>query len=322
MVPKHYFRVICCPKCKSDLEANSKNEENLVCSNCRSTYPVIDGVPVLLNKVEDEVSRVIKKFYDSAWKRNENDILIARTEHEDLSKLGQRYIQLNEDRFMPFFRKEQESQDFFLDAASGAQPRVSFGENYSYHICLDFSLDGLIECRKLLGKRAICICGSLLNIPIKDSVCNGIIASHCLYHIDKELQQSAISELSRVLHPQGRMLIFYTNPNSLEYQIVPRLKKMVGREERIDTTVFYYYAHPLSHMLEILSSKFNDSNIAVKPLRMFTKTISEPVFKNRILGHLFFSVFIFIERLFRENANLTSYVVYMIKNLQNQKNKR
>lgn len=314
MVPKYYFQVICCPKCKSDLEANPRNEEELICSNCSSTYPVIDGIPVLLDKIEDEVSQVIKKFYDSAWKRNKNGMLIAKVEHEDLASLGQKYTRLNEDRFVPFFRKGKESQDFFLDAASGAQPRVRFGKNYVYHICLDFSLDGLIECRKLLGKRAICICGSLLNIPIKDSVCNGIIASHCLYHIDKDLQQNAISELSRVLHHQGKILIFYRNPNSLEQQIVSRLKKMIGKKEHVDTTVFYYYAHPLSSMLEILSSKFPDSKVAVKPLRMFTKTISEPAFRNKILGHLLFSMFIFIEKLFKEKAHLTSYVVYVVEN--------
>ena len=50
MLPKHYFKVMCCPKCKSDLEINSRNEEELICSNCESIYPVIEDIPILLNE--------------------------------------------------------------------------------------------------------------------------------------------------------------------------------------------------------------------------------------------------------------------------------
>ena len=161
MIPKYYFQIICCPKCKSDLEVNHRNEEELMCSNCNRTYPVIEGIPILLDGAEDEVSQIIKRFYDSEWEKNENGILRAKAKHEDLSNLGQKYIQTNEDRFMHLFTKGKQNRDFFLDAASGAQPRINFGANYSYHVCLDFALDGLIECKRLLGDRAICICGSL-----------------------------------------------------------------------------------------------------------------------------------------------------------------
>jgi len=118
------------------------------------------------------------------------------------------------------FKLQRKTKNFFLDAASGAQPRVNFGASYSYHVCLDFALDGLIECKQLLGDRAICICGSLLNMPIKSMICDGIVVSHCLYHIDKDLQLNAVSELSRVLSYKGTVLIFYGNPNSFERRIL------------------------------------------------------------------------------------------------------
>lgn len=320
MIPKYYFQVICCPKCKSDLEVNPRNEEELMCSNCNRTYPVTEGIPILVDGAEDEVSQIIKRFYDSEWKRNENGTLRAKAKHEDLSNLGQKYIQTNEDRFMPLFTKGKQTRDFFLDAASGAQPRINFGANYSYHVCLDFALDGLIECKRLLGDRAICICGSLLNMPIKSMICDGIIVSHCLYHIDKDLQLNAISELSRVLSYKGTVLIFYGNPNSFERRIlteriVTGLKNIMEKKGIMTGRLnSYYYAHPLNHMLDMLSSQFSNSKITAKPLRFFTRKISQPAFMNRFLGEMFFRLFVLIENLLKEKANLASYVSYIVEN--------
>ncbi|MDA2936682.1 class I SAM-dependent methyltransferase [Acidobacteria bacterium AH-259-A15] len=263
MIPQHYFEIICCPKCRSNFDKNSKNEKEVSCHNCKSTYPVIQGIPILLPVLEDEVGQVVKRFYDSEWRRNEAGVLKAKVKHEDLSNLGQLYIKRNEARFVSLFKQEQEKdQNFFLDAGSGAQPRVEFGKNYSYHICLDFSLEGLIESRKLLGSRAICICGSILNMPIKDSVCDGVIASHVIYHIEKDLQVNAIQQLSRVLRPGSKLLILYANPNSLERLLIKGLKKMMRRKETATSneSTFYYYAHSVNFMLDICSNEFGNSN--------------------------------------------------------------
>ena len=117
------------------------SDSELVCYNCKSSYLIIEDIPVLLPELDDEVSQIIKRFYDSEWKRNNSGVLTAKAKHEDLSTLGQLYIKKNEDRFLSLFNKKNVDQHYFLDAGSGAQPRVEFGKNYSYHICLDFSID-------------------------------------------------------------------------------------------------------------------------------------------------------------------------------------
>jgi len=312
MMPPHYFQIICCPKCKSDLKVNSARKNELRCQKCNSLYPVVEDIPILLYETEDKVSQYIKQFYDSQWKRNEKGVLKARIKHEDMSDIGQLYIRRNENRFLSLFNRQQERESgLFLDAASGAQPRIEFGENFSRHVCLDFSLDGLLESRKLLGKRAICICGSLLNIPIKDSVCDGVIASHVIYHIDKNLQADAVRQLAQVLKPGGKMLILYANPHSPERLIYKGIKKILRRKDATTGENIYYYIHPVSYMLKVLSADFDQAKIEVKFLRMFTRGLTKFLFKNRLLGRLSYQTILAAESIFRHNPQAASYVCYI-----------
>lgn len=44
---EHLKEILCCPKCKGDLEF--KEEENkIICNNCRLVYPIKDDIPVML----------------------------------------------------------------------------------------------------------------------------------------------------------------------------------------------------------------------------------------------------------------------------------
>jgi uncharacterized protein len=39
--------ILVCPKCKGDLEYRPE-ESQLLCKNCRLSYPVRDGIPIML----------------------------------------------------------------------------------------------------------------------------------------------------------------------------------------------------------------------------------------------------------------------------------
>ena len=54
---KELMDIICCPVCKSDLtlEIHEEKEEeilsgDLICSSCKKTYKINDGIPNLLPK--------------------------------------------------------------------------------------------------------------------------------------------------------------------------------------------------------------------------------------------------------------------------------
>ena len=52
---KDLMEILCCPVCKGDLELKIIKEEgpeiiegSLYCKKCKETYPIEDGIPVLL----------------------------------------------------------------------------------------------------------------------------------------------------------------------------------------------------------------------------------------------------------------------------------
>jgi SAM-dependent methyltransferase len=286
--------------------------DTLECSTCRASYPVVDGVPVLLVDADDQASTAIQQFYSNAWKRDEQHELRARVLHNDLSDLGERYATVNERQFEQYF---EGGGRYFLDAACGALPRVEFGKRFEHHVCLDFSLDGLIECRRVLGERAITVCGSLLKMPLKTSSCDGVLAAHCVYHIEKDRQREAVSEMSRVL-AAGRVVIFYANPDALERRAIRGLKQLTGRGAGPDapqvTDTFYYYAHPIERMLGFLRDAFPDSDVTALPLRLVSTTISVRVFRVRVLGPACFYAFRAAEKLAPRSASPARLVTYVV----------
>jgi uncharacterized protein YbaR (Trm112 family)/SAM-dependent methyltransferase len=283
MLPSQYFEIICCPRCRGDLAEVSEGQ--LRCQGCAAEYPVVEGIPVLLagREGEDEVSRTVSSFYEEAWKqawRKEPD-QPARQAHDDASDYGIRYVRKTERRFIAEFEGKGGRKRFFLDAACGAFPRVAFGKGYTYHVCLDFTLQGLLAARRLMGERALCVCGSLLRAPLKDSVFDGILASHCVYHIDKDLQGTAVRELLRTLAPGGKLVIFYANPDNVSSRLLKTrsgwpLRTLLDRARRNappppalatdpakdQAPVVYCYLHPIETMMREMASVHPDAQVS------------------------------------------------------------
>jgi uncharacterized protein YbaR (Trm112 family) len=47
MLDKELLEILACPKCKGDLEYDRENEK-LICNECRLRYDVKDGIPIML----------------------------------------------------------------------------------------------------------------------------------------------------------------------------------------------------------------------------------------------------------------------------------
>lgn len=52
MIEKDLLEILACPKCKGDLEYNTKdtdeNKHKLICNSCRLKYAVKDDIPIML----------------------------------------------------------------------------------------------------------------------------------------------------------------------------------------------------------------------------------------------------------------------------------
>lgn len=46
-LPPQLLEILVCPKCKGPLEYR-ESEERLICHACRLSYPVRDGIPIML----------------------------------------------------------------------------------------------------------------------------------------------------------------------------------------------------------------------------------------------------------------------------------
>lgn len=320
-LPQHYFDVLCCPRCRGALVPAASGNDRIACSRCASVFPVVEGIPVLLEGTDDAVSKSVASFYASAWKRDEQGRLRAKVIHEDMSTFGQRYDAAGEARFRGFFDGGRR-HDIFLDAASGAQPRTELGRRYRYHVCLDMSLDGLLEARAALGDRAICVCGSLLQAPLRDGICDAILASHCLYHIDKDLQPTALGELGRMLGAEGRLVIFYGNRANARTNLLrmpalwQRFRTMYRarspRPAGADPGAIYFYLHPIDAMLATLTAHFPRGRVALEPLLLLHRDDYEAVFA--LFGRPAYWTMRVLERLYRSRPRASYLVAYTVVN--------
>jgi uncharacterized protein YbaR (Trm112 family) len=50
MIDKKLLALLACPACQGDVELESKTAQapKIVCTRCHRSYPIIDGIPVLL----------------------------------------------------------------------------------------------------------------------------------------------------------------------------------------------------------------------------------------------------------------------------------
>ncbi len=308
-IPEAAFLIMCCPRCHGSFPINREPTDVLRCESCDVSYPVIEGIPVLLTDDDDQVSKAIRDFYESQWSRDDQEVLKAKTLHEDTSTLGQAYINRGE---RPFLREFADAQrkEFFIDAGSGAQPRAEFAAGYRHHVCLDFSLPGLLEAKRALGDRAIYICGSLLAAPIQSEACDAILASHVIYHIDLELQERAIQELARMVRPGGKVIVFYCNPRSAE-ALVRKAVSRLRAKPKASTSGIYAAVHSVDDFTEILGRAFGPDNVRCRLMRLFTKQVSRPLFKNKLLGHPSALVLTGLESMTRRLPQAGSYVAYL-----------
>jgi ubiquinone/menaquinone biosynthesis C-methylase UbiE len=245
----------------------------------------------------------VRKFYDTfGWRLEEtsgeyqNDLL-----HADLLEISKEYDKSCEARYWEYFK---DGGHFFLDAGCGGKPIKQLGQKFQRHVCTDISLTGLMEARQKLGDRGLFVVADLAALPFKDNLFDGVVASYCLYHLDKHSQLSAMKEFYRVIRTKKNILVFYVAKNSLifaAHKLGKALVKIRGLLSRLfswrkgpsiaTSPVLYFYA--LSPFR--LSKGFRSVDITC--LRTLTRVESIFLHKVGLLGPAT-RLFSFLERTF------------------------
>ncbi|MBF0511720.1 MAG: Trm112 family protein [Candidatus Omnitrophica bacterium] len=51
MIDEHLLNLLACPLCQGDVELQ---DNKIVCNKCQQSYPIVDGIPILLVAKNDE----------------------------------------------------------------------------------------------------------------------------------------------------------------------------------------------------------------------------------------------------------------------------
>ncbi len=188
MIKPETFKLLACPNCKGPLE----HGEQLVCAGCDIDYPVLAGVPVLINEarslfsVSDFVEKRSTTYGEPAggWKK-----FILRFVPSISINIG------SKENYSAFFSKVLEVN---------RSPRVLIiggaieGQGLDTGL-LDPAID-LVETDVAFGERTGLICDAH-DLPFFDGSFDGVIAQAVLEHVVDPFR--CLAEIERVLRPGG-----------------------------------------------------------------------------------------------------------------------
>ncbi len=151
----------------------------------------------------------VMDFYNQQGWSEVGDGLYGDTLSEDLRPVAKEYITKCHRRLSRYLVKGK----YFFDIASGPvqyAEYLAYSEGCGYRVCVDFSLKALEAARKRLGDKGIFILGDITNLPIKDNVMDGGVSLHTIYHVHRDKQLAAFTELYRILKPATRAAVVYS----------------------------------------------------------------------------------------------------------------
>lgn len=178
-----------------------------------------------MDKEKNEGNRsaagILKNFYDKfGWQIDEASALYHHhTYFQDMDETATKYRYDHELRYKPFYSG---GGRYFLDAGCGGEPRPILSQGFDVHLCLDISIEGLKAARAQLGDSGAYVLADLSALPFKANSFDGVLASHCLYHVDKDQQKDVLQEFYRVTNTAKFILVFYSS----RYNLISLLHKV------------------------------------------------------------------------------------------------
>ncbi len=192
--PEHLRHRLRCPICRSPLDPG---DHGLTCAgpDCRTPFPVIDGVPILINETASVFS-----VNDFVSRRNTT----FRVQSSRLSQLLDRCLQLLPSISGPVGSKENYAR--FAQAALTGRPTATvlvvggsiLGQGMT-GLAAHSSLE-LVETDVSFGPRTALICDAH-DIPFANDTFDGVVVQAVMEHVVDPYR--CASEIHRVLKPQG-----------------------------------------------------------------------------------------------------------------------
>jgi len=200
---------MCCPFCKSDFKALVKRKTGteivssfLVCKKCNKKYPIIKGIPVILDEKKLKDFAKTQKNWENWWKkvRKKSDIdVYDKLWVQALKNLGGE----------PLFRPEHFKGKIVLDAGCGTGRHIK--SDFSKHGCkeiigVDLGVQVFEAKRTDDAPNTHFIQADLMNLPFKKEVFDVVTSHGVLHHTPNP--RATFMRISKHLKVGGMMAIY------------------------------------------------------------------------------------------------------------------
>jgi len=188
------YEFLCCPLCKGDLEFGAAA---LKCLSCAIDYPVLDGIPVLVDPAQKSAHLEGQiRFFDRQARRRPPYILCPWMRS---------YLERFKDAFPGF------TAGTAVDCGTGfgymAVELARMGFNV---IAFDITMQNLVNLQEQLAGMDLAgemhlVCCDAQKLPLKAATADVMVSIWLLEHLPHEME--AISEMNRVSKPDARLMI-------------------------------------------------------------------------------------------------------------------
>ncbi len=228
MTTEDFYALLCCPACKGDLQFREADDQ-FYCSTCKFTFPIIDGIPVLMPcDVINNMDRLFGRYWDS-----ENRAHIYDTGVEGLDSFGV-HNHVSELQGLMHYVQERDL-GLLLDAGCGTGRFLAALPQHTISVGLDASLN-LLRLTRAKGRGHFHVCAELEHLPFRDSTFDALISCRVLQHLIA--QREAVHEMCRVVDKRGLIVLeLYNtwNPKTVykNIRMSPRLRKVLNAPFRL-----------------------------------------------------------------------------------------
>jgi ubiquinone/menaquinone biosynthesis C-methylase UbiE len=266
--------------------------------------------------ISNSAESIISNFYNTKGWTEKGGHTLDAIAFEDLRDCAINYLIKCRLKLLEYIPA---SGDYFLDMASGPiqyKEYLSYSKNYKKRFCVDLSEAALIEAESKIGQHGVFLHGSFFDLKFEDNFFDCIVSIHTIYHIDKELQESAIRKMISIVKHDRPIIIIYSNPNSGVRKLSKFFKKVLNNFKLIDNNKvpgegeLYFYTHPLDFF-----KRFNDvATVEISPWRTFGTEVQKKIFPNNIIGKILFKFLFFFETHFKKTCNhLALYPIIILR---------
>jgi SAM-dependent methyltransferase len=236
----------------------------------------------------------VRDFYDNeGWKYSGEDSRDAVI-NENLTAVATDYVHRVRTRIL----KNVGSGKNLLDIGCGPiqyPEYVEYSKNFESRVCVDLSAEALKLARMRIGEHGQFIVGDYLNLdPLPQAPFDGATLINVLYHVDKDKQELLIKKILDDLNSGAKLIVVYSNPNTLSAvitRLLVHLKKSANRvlnprRQQTGVNPIYFYRHPL-----VFWQNFREiAEVNIIAWRTFSPPLERLLFRRQLLGEFLLKV--------------------------------